>query len=157
MLSYSARIICYVLMLSATLSGPVSAEPSAENDDTGNVQDLQDVQKDWSEAVASLKNYSVTQRDAAIEKAGEMLADMDRSIEELEERTAEEWAELSDEARVARRKAIRELTTRRNELAEWYGGMKYSSAQAWDEMQQGFAEAYDILRESWEDALEEFD
>jgi hypothetical protein len=151
MRSYSFGLFCSVLMTSALLVTPVYAEPAAKD------VDQQDVQADWSAAVESLKSYSVGQRDAAVEKAGETLADMDRSIEELEQRTAEEWAGLSDEARVARRKAIRELTARRNELAEWYGGMKYSSAQAWGEMQKGFAEAYKILQESWEDALEEFD
>jgi len=119
--------------------------------------DLDDVQKEWSEAVGSIKDYSAAQRDAAVEKAGATLDSMDRSIEDLEQRTADEWEDMSEEAREARLETLRELAHQRNELAEWYGGMKHSSSQAWDEVKQGFVDAYDVLQEAWQDAVEEFD
>ena len=36
-----------------------------------------------------------------------------------------------------------ELRQQRNELAEWYGAMKYSAAENWDDAKDGFASAYD--------------
>ena len=146
----SSKTLCFILV-TASLSASALA---GDNDDPA---DMQNVQKEWSEAIASLKGYSVAQRDVAVEKAGETLADMDTRIDDLEQRTAEEWADLSAEARVARRKAIRELTVSRNELAEWYGGMKHSSSQAWGEVQEGFIDAYGVMQDAWNDALEEFD
>ena len=146
----SSKILCFIVV-TASLSAQVYA---SDHDDSA---DMQNVQKEWSEAIASLKGYSVAQRDVAVEKAGETLADMDTRIDDLEQRTAEEWADLSAEARVARRKAIRELTASRNDLAEWYGGMKHSSSQAWDEVQEGFVDAYGVMQEAWNDALEEFE
>ena len=144
------RSICFGVV-TASLS------VSAYADTTSDEPDLQNVQEEWSEAISALTGYTVAQRDVAVEKAGETLADMDIRIDALEERTAEEWADLSAEARVARRKTIRELTASRNELAEWYGGMKHSSSQAWGEVQQGFVDAYGVMQDAWKDAAEEFE
>jgi hypothetical protein len=140
-------------LLFAVLSATLLAVPAIADEET----DLDDVQEEWAEAVGSIKDYSVGQRDAAVEKAGDTLAAMDKSIEQLEQRTVDEWDDLSEEARETRLETLRTLTEKRNELAEWYGGMKYSSSQAWGEVKQGFAEAYDVLAEAWGDALDEFD
>ena len=53
---------------------------------------------------------------------------MDRHIEQLESRTRQEWDSLNQEARETRETALRALRKQRNEVAEWYGSMKYSSA-----------------------------
>ena len=37
-------------------------------------------------------------------------------------------------------------------LAEWYGGIKHSSDNAWDTVKQGFADAYRTLSESLAEA-----
>jgi len=35
--------------------------------------------------------------------------------------------------------------------------MKHSSSQAWGEVQEGFIDAYGVMQDAWNDALEEFD
>jgi hypothetical protein len=119
--------------------------------------DVEQLKRDWSVALDSLMEYSSEQRDAAVEEAGETLAQMDQQIELLEEKTTSEWEEMSVEAREARVKAMRELQRKRNELAEWYGGLKHSSTQAWAEVKAGFVDAYRSLEEAWQDAADEFE
>ena len=118
---------------------------------------LEDVQEELSAAIASLKGYSINQREAAVDKAGATLKALDEQIDVLRQRTADDWDSLSVEAREARLKALKKLTEQRNELAEWYGGMKHSSSQAWGEVREGFVDAYEVLQDAWTDALDEFE
>lgn len=120
------------------------------------ISSYEKLKQEWSEAMASLKNYSADQRDAALEQSRETLATMDTYMEALEARTREEWGELSTSAREKRVAALRALRAQRNDLAEWYGAMKHSSASAWDEMKQGFIGAYGALSESFGEAWESF-
>ena len=48
------------------------------------------------------------------------------------------------------------LYRQRNELAEWYGGIKYSSAGAWEEVKNGFIQSYHVLQKSFKQAAEKF-
>ena len=52
---------------------------------------------------------------------------------------------------------LKALRQQRNELAEWYGGLKNSSADAWEQMKKGFSNAYQALSDSWEKAKGEFE
>jgi hypothetical protein len=132
----------------------LAEEPGKSNADS---EHLENVQEEWSETVESIKGYSVNQREVAVKKAGIALENLDERIDVLGQRTADEWDELSAETREARLAALRKLTEQRRELAEWYGGMKHSSSQAWVEVREGFIDAYDILQSAWTDALEEFE
>ena len=82
---------------------------------------------------------------------------MKRWIEVLQEQTVDEWESLSAETREARLEALRALVKQREEMAEWYGGMKHSSSQAWGEVREGFIGAYGVLQDAWVDAVEEFE
>jgi TolA-binding protein len=116
-----------------------------------------ELKQQWSEAVDTLKGYSAAQRDTALEEGKETLNAMDTYIEQLEARTREEWDQLSETTQEKRKNALRTLREERNDLAEWYGGMKHSSAGAWDEMKQGFIDAYGTLNESFGEALDAFE
>ena len=52
---------------------------------------------------------------------------------------------------------MEELTQKRNQLAEWYGGMKHSSVAAWGIVSEGFVEAYGVMEKAFSDAAKEFD
>lgn len=116
-----------------------------------------ELKQQWSEAVDTLKGYSAAQRDTALEEGKEALNTMDAYIEQLEAQTREEWDQLSETTREKRKNALRALREERTDLAEWYGAMKHSSASAWDEMKQGFIDAYGTLNESFGEALDAFD
>ena len=55
------------------------------------------------------------------------------------------------------RQGLRELRRQRIELAEWYGGLRNSSAKAWGSVKQGFAEAYTALQDAWREAADAYD
>jgi len=133
---------------------PVMAAPEQAADPEVDLQQLQD---DWAAALDSLQDYSVDQRDAAVAKAGETLEQMDEQLAALQQRTDAEWAAMSAEARMTRTRLMRDLAAKRNELAEWYGGMKHSSAQAWGDVKDGFVDAYERLEIAWLEAVDEFE
>ena len=145
------RAAALLIVLACSLVVPAYA---AEN--PAQAIDLEQLQQDWAEAIDSLVDYSADQRDAAVAKAGEALEQMDKTLAELEVRTAEEWADMSEEARNQRAELMRELETQRRYLAEWYGAMKHGSEQAWTEVKTGFIGAYQLMQEAWRDAVDEF-
>jgi len=154
-----SRIILFLPLLMVLALTMFAGLVHAENQEEAAVDatQLDSVQQEWSEAVESLQGYSVSQREAAVEKAGAALDEMDERIEVLQQRTVDEWESLSAETREARMAALQELVKQREAMAEWYGGMKHSSAQAWAEVREGFVESYDILQDAWADAAEEFE
>ena len=48
------------------------------------------------------------------------------------------------------------LRKKRNELSEWYGGLKHSSADAWDHVKKGFVDGYEALASAFDKAENEF-
>jgi hypothetical protein len=44
----------------------------------------------------------------------------------------------------------------RNELSEWYGGLKHSSASAWNHVKKGFVEGYESFSKAFDNAESEF-
>ena len=60
---------------------------------------------------------------------------------------------------LARQKSMTALTTlrkQRNEIAEWYGGLKHSSSNAWEDVKKGFLKSYQVLRETFDKVQSEF-
>lgn len=64
---------------------------------------------------------------------------------------------MSQAAREKTRENLKTLRKKRNQLAEKYGSLKASSTSAWEEMKQGFSQAYEALGDAWAKALDEFD
>jgi hypothetical protein len=52
---------------------------------------------------------------------------------------------------------MKALRQQRNRVAEWYGGMKHSSRDAWEDVKEGFSESYSALVGSWDEARQEFE
>ena len=132
------------------------SDPNRDKQTAADAADTKAMKKEWSEAVETLKNYSVNQRDKALTHAEKTLASMDRRVEQLQARAESEWHTLSNNVREQREATLRNLRRERNQLAEWYGGMKHSSDEAWDEVKQGFINAYGALSTSFSNARSEF-
>lgn len=116
-----------------------------------------DVGKETREALAAIGVYSVEQKDAAVEKVKEMMDDLDERINELEGEAGEKWSDLKGSSREKYQTSLVALRKQRNELAEWYGSMKDSSKNAWNEVKIGFAKSYDTLVGSWRNTEQEID
>ena len=63
---------------------------------------------------------------------------------------------MDQAARREARSTLASLRKQRNELAEWYGGLKYSSAEAWGRVKSGFLKSYEALSKAFGKAESEF-
>ncbi len=59
-------------------------------------------------------------------------------------------------ARKKYRTALKSLRKQRTQLAEWYGGMENSSADAWEDIKKGVSDAYTAFSDAWEKAEVDF-
>ena len=92
----------------------------------------------------------------AIGKAKAALDDLDVRIGRMERKLDNEWDRMDQAARKKTRATLNALRRQRNEAAEWYGGLKHSSAEAWEQVKAGFVQSYEVLKESFTKAGKEF-
>jgi TolA-binding protein len=116
-----------------------------------------EVRKNAAQTYESLKDYTVQQRDKAVTDAKEELDNLDRRIDEMQRDIDEHWQDMSVITRKKTRESLDLLRRKREEVAEWYGGLKHSSADAWEEVKKGFSDSYDRLEQAVKKAAKEFD
>jgi hypothetical protein len=140
--AFSVRALALGALLAAS---PMSfaAEPS------GSKSTAKDIAKKADETGQAIKNYTVAQRDEAIRNAKAALDDADRRINRMERKLDSEWERMDQAARKRARATLDALRRERNEAAEWYGGLKHSSAESWEQVKTGFVKSYEVLKESF--------
>ena len=116
---------------------------------------IEDVQAELSDVYSAIAQYSVQERDEALDAAEQSLDRIDAEIEILENRARENWAEMSQAARDRTSDALQDLRARRNRLGEMYGAMTHGADAAWDELIIGFTRAWDELKAAWTVAVED--
>ena len=114
-----------------------------------------DVSRKADETGRAIKDYTVEQRDEAIKKAKTALDDLDARIRRMERKLDGEWERMDQGARKKARATLDTLRRERNEAAEWYGGLKHSSAESWEQVKAGFVKSYEVLRQSFAKARKE--
>ncbi len=147
-------LVLFSVLLALSLS--VCPTLTLAGGEDGDQTSAADVRRELNETLQTLASYSADQRDAAVAKAKEALAKTDARIEQLQEKIERDWQPMSQEARKQAQETLKALRKQRTEIAEWYGGLKHSSANAWDEIKQGFAHSYSELEKSLEKAREKF-
>ena len=115
-----------------------------------------EVKKETKEALQAIKEYSAEQRDKALQEVERLLDSLDARIEDIQARFDRQWEEMDQATRRKIRRTLEELYQRRNEISEWYGGMKHSSVKAWDTVKEGFVEGYGAVAETFGKAEGEF-
>jgi len=116
-----------------------------------------DVKKEALETYDTFKNYTLDQRAKAIEAADKKLEAIDTKLDVIQSDLEKRWQSMSEAARKKNQKMIRKLNKDREGVAEWYGGMRHSSAEAWEEVKKGFAESYDRLERAFAEASMSFE
>ncbi len=144
--SFVTRSLTLGALLAVSPLSP-AAEPSGT---TANISQKAD------EAGRAIKDYTVAQRDDAIKNAKAGLDDLDRRIGRLERKLDNEWERMDQSARKKARAALNALRRERNDAAEWYGGLKHSSAESWEQVKAGFVKSYEVLKESFAKARKQF-
>lgn len=115
-------------------------KPQPENKTTS-----EDVKRETTEAIQSIKSYSIKQKDQAVKKVEQILNRTDDRLDRLQRNLDNEWDEMDQASREKARETFTALRKMRNHLSEWYGGLKNSSANAWDQTKKGFVEGYESL------------
>ena len=123
---------------------------------SGGKTTAKDVSRKLDETGQAIKSYTVAQRDEAIKQAKAALDDLDRRIGRMERKLDNEWDRMDQAARKKARATLNALRRDRNETAEWYGGLKHSSAESWEQVKAGFVKSYEVLKASFTKARKEF-
>jgi hypothetical protein len=149
------KIIALVMLSTAAIaiSSPVFAGKTATDDKTTSTE----VQSETVEALQTIRSYTLQQKDEAVASGRALLDDLDARIDDMVQRVEAKWEQMDQASREKINASLKELRKQRNELSEWYGGMKHSSAKAWDHVKDGFVEGYESLAESFGSAESEFE
>lgn len=128
------------------------------NAQSGNsIVTARDVKNETKELINSLQQYTFNQRKKALKEVDQALKKLDERIDELQSSIDNNWDNMTQAARQKAKTNLKALRQQRNELAKWYGNLKNSSANAWDQMKKGFSEAYRDISNAWERAKREYD
>jgi chromosome segregation ATPase len=143
----------FTMILSVMLS---SISPSLAATSGSSTASAADVQQEAKDLMQALKGYTVKQRDEAVRKTKAALDNLDQRIDALENRIDNNWDKMNNTARAKARASLKALRKQRTEVAEWYGSLKSSTADAWKHIKQGFSDAYMDLHEAWVKSEKEF-
>jgi len=138
------------------LIGILGVAPLCYAQTENNHTSIEEVKKETQDFLKTIGSYTADKKEEALEKTKEGLTKLDKHINALETSVDKNWDKMSKSAREKSRKNLRDLRKQRNQVAEWYGSMKTSSADAWDHMKKGFSDAYKALEDAWEKSEKEF-
>ena len=142
----------FTLMLIAALG----IAPLCYGETSSDKTSIEEVRQETQDLIQTLKAYSADQRDEAIKKSKSALDNLDKRIDALEARIDNNWDNMNKAAREKARANLKALRKQRIKVAEWYGGLKSSSVDAWEHMKKGFSDAYEAFSDAWEKAEKEF-
>ena len=140
------QLISMIIPLLATLAMASPAFSAAAAEATS----AENIKQETIELLEALKAYGTEQRDTAVEQSRIALENLDRRIDVLETQMLDQWDEMDQATRTTTRDSLQALREQRTNVAEWYGSLKSSSADAWGHIKQGFSEAYQTLSEDWQ-------
>ncbi len=117
---------------------------------------IEEVRKETRDLLQTIGSYTVDKKDEAVQKAKNGLDRLDKRIDALEARIDKNWDNMNEAAYQEARENLKALRKQRNQVAEWYGSMKTSSANAWLHTKKGFSDAYKALENAWGKSVKEF-
>lgn len=115
------------------------------------------MREEVDEAIDAIRTYSIERRKDAMERARKAAQELDQGAAELQDQLDRGWDRMSETTRTRARETMADLRQRRRDLAEWYGGMKHGSAEAWTEVKDGFVHSYHDLADALKKARAEID
>jgi cytochrome c556 len=151
------KLVLLIVLIFATASLALASQDQEPNGSAKKPANFEDVQKEMGDLLATLKDYSANEQDKAVEQTKEVLAKIDQRIEMLETEIDRNWDAMSEEARMKARQSMQEFRQQRLKAAEWLGSLKTSSVVAWEQIKQGFSDAYLAFSDSWKDSEENID
>ncbi|WP_334129839.1 hypothetical protein [Sneathiella sp.] len=145
--------VAATLALAPPLAVTVAAQTTTGTTTMERDVSVEQVQEKISKAFDAISDYSVDQRDEAVDSIRDTLAQLDEEIFQLESDARNNWANMSEDERKEMSADLRELRTQRNTLGEHFGAMQEGSDSTWDEMKAGIADAWASVKEAWDNAV----
>lgn len=145
---YEQRIL--VLTAFILLFGLASVGMAAHHEDQKTT--ASDVKEEAMETYDALKSYTLEQRNEAMNFAQEKVNKLDGQISEMQKTVDDKWQDMSKATQKKTRETLNTLRKKREDLAEWLGGIRYSPKEAWEDVKKGFADSYDRMERAFEEA-----
>jgi hypothetical protein len=151
------KVVLLIVLIFATASLALASQDQEPNGSAKTPANFEDVQKEMGDLLATLKDYSANEQDKAVEQTKEVLVKIDQRMETLDTEIDRNWDAMSEESRKKARQSMQELRQQRLKAAEWLGSLKTSSVVAWEQIKQGFSDAYLAFTDSWKDSEKNID
>ena len=132
-----------------TFAAQIVLAPLAIAEPPNSKVSAKDVSKKADDTARAVGQYTIQQRDEALKSAKAALDDVDARMRSLDRKLDREWDQMDQAARKKARATQDALRRERDEAAEWYGGLKHSSAESWEEVRAGFVKSYEKLKASF--------
>lgn len=107
-----------------------------------------DVTQKTGEAVDAIKAYSVDKKNDAVAYAKKLVRDFDAKIKELEAQASR----VTGDAKTKLQRELKELKVMRDKAAKKVDELSKASAESWESVKGGFADAYTDLQKAYEKA-----
>lgn len=148
---------CLAVLMATWLPLAFAQEAQKAADADTKEQQREQVHKEVDEAVDAIRGYSIERRQEAVDRARRSLSEADRRMERLDAQMNERWARMSTATRKRSQEAMTDLRRRRNDVAEWTGGMRHSSGEIWEDVKSGFIKSYYELADALQRARAQFE
>ncbi|PAV24694.1 hypothetical protein C8D92_101261 [Tamilnaduibacter salinus] len=140
------RVAVAALLSGSLMAGPVMAEKGAEPPPS-----MEDLQQDILSLTEKLQDFGAEKHQEALAQLKKTLDELDGRIAELEKQLQNNWDAMSDQAREDAQQGLDELRDRRATLSRWYERLQGDSAEAWNNIQKDVEDAYKAFSEAWEE------
>jgi len=101
------------------------------------------------EAADAIKAYTVDKKNEAVVYAKKLMSDLDAKIKDLEAQVARD----TSAAKADGQRQLKELKATRDKTAKKADELGRASAESWDSVKHGFADAYKDLNKAYEAAV----
>lgn len=116
-----------------------------------------DIKQETSETMKAIGGYTAEKRDDFVAGSDSVIKKIDQRMEALNQKIESSWDTMSAASRKQATETRRALRVKRNQLGEWFGGVKHTGGEAWEDTKQGFIGAYHSIEEGFDQAEDEFE
>ena len=96
-----------------------------------------------------MRSYSIEKKHEAVAYGKKMMSDFDKQMKDLEKQVAHDTSAAKADAQ----RQLKDLKAQRAETGKKLDELGRASAQSWDSMKHGFADAYKSLQQSYDKAV----
>lgn len=107
------------------------------------------VEVQMEESMEDIREYSVEQKNEAMQVARHALDDLHQQMTLLQADIDSQWQELSQDARLQKQEALSALKQEQKELEASYQSMQEAGKENWDAAKQQFHESWAAAKQNW--------